>query len=54
MTDSKIWNKSNADSCNKEETAHQQDTEEHVMMAWEALGNSTRDNVEEENQKLLK
>ena len=43
MTDCKILNKSNADSCNKEETAHQQDTEEHVMMAWEALDNSTRD-----------
>ena len=35
----------------KKETAHQQDTEEQAMMAWETLDDSMIDKAEEENGK---
>ena len=39
------------DSGNEKEAAHQQDTEEHAMMAWDTLDDPSIDNMEEEKPK---
>ena len=46
LTDSEMLNKLNTDSHNEKEAALQQDGEEHVMMAWETLDDSTIDKCE--------
>ena len=51
MMDSEILESLNSNSAGKKETAHQQDTEEQAMMAWETLDDSMIDKAEEENGK---
>ena len=52
--DLEILVKLNSNSSEEKETAHQQDTEEHVMMAWETLDDSMIHMAEEESGNAMK